>query len=270
MKRLTEGKVIIAGDSHQNLAFLNAILRKEDWFDHFVHLGDHLDTFRPIDNVIAYSVKETCNWINEKMEDGRFIWLAGNHCISYLASYTPKLIPPKGSYYSCLGWTRNKAKDFNRTINPEWFKKIELCCQVGDWVCVHAGFTESHMKPMMTEMESIEWYYDDWEKTKLDFKYNPDHWIGMVGPARYGMDKYSSPVWVDFEREFEPLDETQQILGHTNSPFNPTCKKSKTGLDNWCIDNEQSIYCVWQDGKLEIKRIEEKDYREFLILDFPL
>jgi hypothetical protein len=65
------------------------------------------------------------------------------------------------------------------------------------------------------------------------------------------------------------LDETSQICGHSNSPFNPTCKKNPIGLENWCLDSEQSYYAVWQDGKLEIKKIEEKDYREFLNLDSP-
>ena len=45
MKKITEGKVIILGDLHQKVAYANAVLRKEDWFDHVVCLGDELDTF---------------------------------------------------------------------------------------------------------------------------------------------------------------------------------------------------------------------------------
>lgn len=266
MKRLTEGKVLIIGDVHQCIGYVNAILRKEDWFDRCVFLSDWFDTFRPIDNQITYSVKETCNWINSKLDDDRFIWLLANHDLAYLASYTPKLIPPKGSYYSCSGWTRNKAKDFNRTINPEWFKKIELCCQVGDWVCSHAGFHYDKFLPYMSEMGNIERLYNEWEKDKMIFHHKPWHWIGEVGSCRGGMDKVGSPCWLDFFSEFVPLDETSQLVGHTASDFNPVCKKNPIGLENWCLDRNQTIYAVWQNGKLEIKEVEEKDYAEFLSL----
>jgi len=120
------------------------------------------------------------------------------------------------------------------------------------------------------EADNIQNLYDEWEKDKLTFHHNPFHWINFVGPARYGMDDYSSPIWCDFDREFVPLDETQIICGHTNQ-LHPSirCRKNSMGLENYCIDCNQQSYAVWQNGKLEIKFITEKDYREFLSLDLP-
>lgn len=267
MKQIKEGKVLIVADSHQRMSYVDAVINKEGDFDHCVLLGDEFDNFYPPDGQLIYNMKETCNWINSKLGDNRFIWLLANHTLAYLASYTPKLIPPKSSFYSCSGWTRDKAKDFNRYINTEWFKKLELCCKVGDFYCVHGGFSYRQFKPFMSEAENIQNLYDEWEKDKLTFHHKPFHWINFVGPSRYGMDEYSSPIWLDFYDEFVPLDETQIICGHTNSRNNPYCKKNANGLENWCIDNEQSAYAVWQDGKLEIKRITEKDYREFLTIE---
>jgi hypothetical protein len=265
MKKLSDGKIIIGGDSHQTLAFLDAIIAKEEPFDKFVHLGDHLDTSKTIDNNIVYNVKETCRWINEKLDDNRFIWLLGNHDLAYLASYTPNLIPPKGSFYSCSGWTRNKAKEFNRHINTDWFKKIELCCKIGDYYCVHGGFSYRQFKPYMSAEDNIEDMYNEWEKDKLTFMHKPWHWINYVGPARYGMDEYSSPIWLDFNREFVPLDEISQLVGHTNQPF-PSIrnKQNPIGLNNYCIDCSQICYAVWEDGNLEIKFLTDKDYPIFL------
>jgi hypothetical protein len=69
---------------------------------------------------------------------------------------------------------------------------------------------------------------------------------------------------LDFDCEFKPLDEVRIICGHTNSQFNPQCKTSSTGLDNWCIDNEQKMYMVYQNNEFEIKPVTYKDYDEFL------
>jgi hypothetical protein len=267
MKKITEGKVLILGDIHQNLAYSNAILKKEDKFDHCVFLGDWFDTFRQIDNTIAYSMKETCKWINSKLDDDRFTWLLGNHDLSYVSSYKQNDFQPRGTHYCCSGWTKSKAKDFNRTIEPEWIKKLELCCKVGDAYCVHGGFSYDQFKPFMSEEDNIINLYNDWEETKSTFMHDNRHWIGYVGPSRHGMDRYSSPVWLDFFDEFRPLDNVRIICGHTNSRFNPYCKENSAGMENWCIDNEQKMYIVYQDGKFEIKPITEKDYSEFLTFD---
>ena len=95
MKNIITGKTLIIPDVHQNIGFVNDILRKEDWFDHCVFLGDWFDTFRNIDNKVAYSMKETCKWINSKLDDDRFIWLLGNHDLSYISSYV-------SNYFSCI------------------------------------------------------------------------------------------------------------------------------------------------------------------------
>ena len=267
MKKLftvTPGKVLIIPDVHQNIGFVNAILKKEDKFDHCVFLGDWFDTFRQIDNTIAYSMKETCKWINSKLDDDRFTWLLGNHDLSYVSSYKQNDFRPRGTYYCCSGWTKSKAKDFNRTIEPEWIKKLELCCKVGDAYCVHGGFSYDQFKPFMSEEDNIINLYNDWEETKSTFMHDNRHWIGYIGPGRYGMDRYSSPVWLDFFYEFKPLDNVRIICGHTNSRSNPYCKENSAGMENWCIDNEQKMYMVYQDGKFEIKPITYKDYGEFL------
>jgi hypothetical protein len=255
MKNISTGKVLIIPDVHQNIGFVNAILKKEDWFDHCVFLGDWFDTFRDIDNKVAYSMKETCKWINSKLDDDRFIWLLGNHDLSYISSYRKDTFSIRGNYFCCSGWTKNKAKRFNCTIDPEWLKKIELCCKVGDAYCVHAGFSYDQFKPFMSEEDNMEHLYNDWEETKSTFMYDNTHWIGYVSPSRYGMDRYSSPVWLDFFDEFKPLDNVRIICGHTNSRHNPYCKENSKGMENWCIDNEQKMYMVYHNGKFEIKPI---------------
>ena len=107
----------------------------------------------------------------------------------------------------------------------------------------------------MSEVENIEHLYNEWEQDKATFQFNDNHWIGHVGPARYGMDRYSSPVWIDFFEEFVPLNDVRIICGHTNSRSNPYCKENSSGMENWCIDNEQKMYMIYEDGEFEIKPI---------------
>lgn len=260
MIKINQGKVIIIPDWHQRISFVEAILEKEKSFDNLVFLGDEFDCFEPIDNVLHFSMEECCKWINTRMEEwgDKAIWLLGNHTLAYLASYTPTHTPPKGSFYSCSGWTKNKAKTFNRHINTAWFKKLQLCCKVGNYYCVHAGFQQRQFKPFMSEEDNIQDMYDQWENDKLSFMHSPWHWINYIGPARYGMDDYSSPIWVDFDNEFVPLDSVEQIVGHTNMITNQIrCRKNAIGLENYCIDNNKSMYTVWEDGKLRFGRIDD-------------
>lgn len=264
MKHINKGKVIIASDVHQRLSFYNIILEREKDFDFFVTLGDFFDNFNLPDNELIFNVKNTCDWINSKLDDDRFIWLAGNHDVSYIASYNPSHIPPKMNWYYCSGWTRSKATEFNRHINPKWFSKIELCCAVGDFIVSHGGFHVDKFLPQLDKKENIERLYQSWERDKLVFSKKPQHWIWEVGRYRGGMDRVGSPVWLDFFEEFKPIEDVKQIVGHTNSAANPTCKTSKDGLENWCLDNEQSYYAVWENGKLEIKRVSHDDYRDYL------
>jgi hypothetical protein len=135
---------------------------------------------------------------------------------------------------------------------------------VGDFFVSHAGFHVDKFLPYMSEEDNIKRLYQQWENDKLTFSKSPYHWIWEVGSSRGGLDTVGSPVWLDFFSEFMPLDNTEQIAGHSNNQFNPTCKKNAAGLENWCIDREQSCYAVWQNGKLEIKRVTEQDYRGYL------
>lgn len=266
MKQINSGKVIIIPDIHQNTAYIDAILNKEKNFDHCVFLGDWLDCYEPIDNITHFSVKETCKWINGHIDDDRFIWLIGNHCISYLSTYR-KGQPAKRHFnhtYPCSGWTRSKASDFNRYISEKFINKLELTCRVGNYYCVHGGFHYDQFKPILTEDENIEALYDDWEKTKHSFMHNEDHWIGKVSSFRGGLDRCSSPTWLDWY-EYVPMDTTQIICGHSNlRPDESGVKQNGIGLKSYCIDRHQTSYAVWENGDVRIDTITDKDYSNFL------
>lgn len=262
MKKLSSinKKIVIAGDPHQNLGWFNTIIEKEEPFDYFINLGDHFDTPKTPDGVIIYGISQTCVWINENLENEKFVWLAANHDVAYQASYIPNSYNiRKNTWYNCSGWTKSKASSINKSLNPDFFKKQELCCQVDDYVVSHAGFHSAHFKPYHSEQENIELLYNKWQQEKNSFYNSPFHWIWDVGVCRGGDSKVGSPIWLDWAEEFYPLDNTKQIVGHSTNNIGIREKNN-----NYCIDGMQNTYCVIKDRKLIFKNVRnQKEYADF-------
>ena len=217
MKYINSGRVLIISDVHQNLAYVKACLDLEI-YDHVIFLGDWLDTFFEIDNETFFSVNKTCEEINYYFHElgEKAIWLCGNHDIAYLASYMPysHKVKPAGEY-CCSGWTKTKAKEFNKYINPDWVNNLELCVRVGDYICSHAGFHFDHFKPYQSELDNIVNLWHKWEKDKFTFFNEYNHWIWQVGRLRWSNSPHQvgSPVWLDWG-EFTGIDNFKQIVGH--------------------------------------------------------
>jgi hypothetical protein len=252
MHNLINKKVLVMSDGHQCLKYYDTVLEREPNWDHIVFLGDYLDCFEDIDNENYFSVKKTCEWINQKFEKwgDKASWLIGNHTVSYLSSYLPQTYRiQKNVGYICSGWTKNKASEFNKYINPEWVRSLELCCQVDNYILSHAGFHPSHFLPHMSEIDNIKRLHDEWESDKATFSNQAFHWIGAVGSCRGGIDDVGSPVWLDWNHEFVPIDGIKQIVGHTNSHE----WREKSG--NYCIDAYRTCYAIIQNDQIKIRYI---------------
>lgn len=270
MKEITDGKVLILTDPHQNIGgYVKHILDYETDWDYLILNGDYFDTFRTPDNTLIYGIGNTCLWINEMFEEygDKIIWHVGNHDVAYLASYRKDYTKTKPSpYYNCSGWTKNKAKYFNKYINPKWFNSLSLCTLLGENTVVsHAGFHYLMFKPFMSELDNIREMSYKWEIERLSFQHEPWHWICDIGRSRGGMAIVGSPVWMDWG-EFVPLDNIKQIVGHTTLNI-PKIRVKKNGnrLKNYCIDCMQQMYAVWENGKLEIKTLTDMENVSLLL-----
>lgn len=248
-------KITIIPDVHQMCGWVDLILEKEKDSNHFVFLGDWFDTFRQPDGGMCFGFSQTCIWLNERFEElgDKATWLLGNHDCAYMASYKPGSYKIRNTKYFCSGWTKTKAQQFNKEIDQKWVSAQKLCCMVGDYVCVHAGFHKDQFKPFLSEEENINLMYDNWEKDKEKFMIIPDHWIWYVSSLRRGPDPYSSPIWLDWS-EFEPMEDIIQIVGHS-SRSNYEIKGHKPRSFNFCIDCNQSIYMNLEDGVVNINSV---------------
>jgi len=259
MKLLT-GKILIIADIHQNIGYAESCLQLESDFDYVVFLGDYFDTFLNPDGKTIYGIKDTCLWLNEtynKLGD-RAVWLVGNHDIAYIATYNknPTNTRPS-SFYNCSGWTRSKATEFNKNINKNWFDSLELSVNCNGYIASHAGFNYQHFKPYISEIDNIHDLYNNWEIDKETFMHKPTyHWIWYVGLCRGGDMSVGSPVWLDWNNEFTPIDNISQIVGHTTTySTDIRCKVGVNGLKNYCIDNMQQTYSIINNSEVKVKTI---------------
>lgn len=248
MQNFKKQKVLVIPDIHQNLWFADKCLEigEKENVDKIIFLGDFFDCLEGIDNKKYFSVKNVCRWIDKIYKDlySKAVFLVGNHDVSYISSYNPASfrIDKMSKFYVCSGWTKSKAITFNENIDPNFLNSLELCCYANGFLISHAGFHYNHFKPLISEEENIERYYNSWEKEKMSFKNDAYHWIGHVGHCRGGEYNVGSPVWLDFEKEFEGID-CPQIVGHTNNIFGTV--KHNNGL---CIDVFRTLCVVIEEG----------------------
>lgn len=252
MIHLNNGKIVIIADVHQNISYVEKVLESEQNFDSLVFLGDYIDNFLEPDNKTIFTVAKTVKWIEEtsKKLGSRAVWLLGNHDCAYVASYIPRSYNTVSNYgYFCSGWTKSKASEFNKYADPEWVRNLQLCCKVGDYYLSHAGFHYDHFQPFLSEQDNINKIYEKWEKEKSTFMNSPFHWIYEVGFCRGGYSKIGSPIWLDWNYEFQPLENVNQIVGHTIN------ENVRFKGENICLDANQTAYAVWENGKIELKTI---------------
>lgn len=248
--------MVIVPDLHQKTGFADAILARERDWDHIVFMGDYFDCFEDPNRDPGYSgMKGTVEWCNQKFHElgDQATWLLGNHDLAYLASWMPKTFRvAKNPFYSCSGYTLSKAGDFNRYAEPDWVNSLQLCVGVAEWVVVHAGFHYGQFTPCMSELDNIKQLASRWDMERKTFRNGAYHWINDVGACRGGDFANGSPIWLDWNAEFAPLEDVRQIVGHTC--LGPDSLPAERA-GNFCIDCYRSVYAVvTKEGELEFYR----------------
>jgi len=248
MKTISAARILIIPDIHQCLSFADKALKAEP-FDHVVFLGDYFDCFEEPDNVKYFSVENTCAWLNQKYNElgDKATWLVGNHDLSYLGTYLPntwKIHRPQNFRCLCPGWSPNKAKSFNKVISPAWVEALELCAEGNGYVFSHAGFHyRQFTNAPSTVRDNISKLARVWRENRFEFRDRGFSWINDCGPARGGADDVGSPLWLDWDEEFVPMEEIRQIVGHTNGLATRTKRFSAHEVD-YCLDAYRTTYAI--------------------------
>jgi hypothetical protein len=248
MKVSSKGnKILIFSDVHQNIEKMTKIISYEkadiniclgDWFDSFFF---DLDTDCAS---MAVDLKE------EFLSKPNNITLFGNHDLHYFF---------RNKYTYCSGYENRKFEVINKCLGKDIDKVIssfKWFIFLDEYLCTHAGLSSHFLPPTAKNSEDIyEYLTNQSDEANIKIRSNQPHWFYMAGRARGGPEAKGGLVWLDFDREFAPIEGLQQIVGHT---YRKNAKITEwRNTKNYCIDTDLSEWMTITNGKLEIKNYKD-------------
>jgi uncharacterized protein (DUF2237 family) len=189
------------GDIQERPGIVETILAQSS-FDHFVFVGDILDSFDYPPEVHIQALDQILNAV----EDGYATLLYGNHELSYLREE-----------FRCSGWNPTTARLF---LAPGRLRRWERLAQAALWfpdaklLCTHAGITRPLWEQYQLAPERLQ---DILDVTCAD----PTSWFYRAGVARGGSADWGGPLWCDWSTEFVPVPAIRQVVGHTRRTQTP-------------------------------------------------
>ena len=245
-------KILLFSDVHNNVKKANKIIQHEaadinlclgDWFDSF-GLDENIDYMYTADYLMRY----LCAPNNYT--------LFGNHDLHYLFA--------SNRYIICSGYEDRKyfaIDDVLKSERKNIIDKFKWFAWIDDILCTHAGLYSDYIDPTVKNNDDINIFLvKERERANIALVTDQNHWFYFAGQSRGGPKKGGGIVWLDFKREFVPVDGLRQIVGHTyhkNGKVNPhhlDGNVDPADCDNLCIDNGLNEYIVISNGKLEIKK----------------
>jgi hypothetical protein len=244
MKISSKGnKILIFSDVHQDIEKVNKIIAHEK-ADINVCLGDWFDS-RFFDSDTDY--KSTAIELREDfLARPNNVTLFGNHDLHYLFD---------NKYTICSGYSCKNHKLINEALGNYKSKvvnKFNWFVFIDDYLCTHAGLSNYFLPPMIKDNEDIyEYLVNQSNDANIKIRTNQPHWFYMAGLARGGPEKKGGIVWLDFDREFAPIDGLKQMLGHTYRKHGKVAEWRNTR--NYCVDTNLAEWVTITNGKMEIK-----------------
>lgn len=252
-------KTLVIPDVHQRISSLEGVLSLEKDYDEVVFLGDWFDSFFEPPKVASF--EQTCellrNLVLEHPQRSKFVFLLGNHDISYIAenrNFSTKRISKSLDYF-CSGFTASKAKKFrrhfyDRGLRDEFFlANFKLAHRSQGWTFSHGGVMPDHI-PYGYDIDRLvnELLPEVWRNFRnLSFRHN---WlISGAGVGRGGYSKIGGVLWLDWNMEFKATERVgRQVFGHTRVN-QPSVESMNTACESWNLDTEKD-YGIIIDGRL--------------------
>lgn len=241
--------ILVLSDVHQQIDKLEYIIKKESP-DIIVHLGDFFDSHY-LDTKEA--VEKTCLFIKNNIFRKNFYTLLGNHDIHYLY---------KNNDLICSGYKEWKCKLISEIFGDKLkhiADKHRWYFWIDDFLCTHGGIHEYHLPPFieLNKPSFNDWLNAQCKSAKIALSINTKHWFYMAGAARFGDAAIGGLLWLDFEREFEPIEGLKQLVGHTYKksirPHHSDGNLNPNEWNNICVDCCLSEYLLITNGIIQIK-----------------
>lgn len=252
---------LVISDIHNRVDWIESCI--EDLSPNFViFLGDYFDHL----NDKPENAKHTAQWLKQSLAHPNRNHLIGNHDISYMFSLNPDLF--------CPGYTADKCRAIFSVMTHDDFDKLNLVHMDEHFIYSHAGICEElffHPIYGFSKMGVID-MCNHALRNASENVYNP---ILCAGLGRGSLkQKCGGILWKDWNSEFKPITNINQIVGHTivNTPevlykFEMgTIKKHRFGkIETTMLDehkpvsininmdtNNNHLLCVHDNGEYEI------------------
>jgi len=253
------GKTIYIGDIHGRDVWKQIVSENDD-ADNIVFIGDYFDSF---DIPCVVQLKNTQDIVDFKkkreLDHSKKVYLLiGNHDIHYM-----KGIEGKGT---TSGFNANMMYEFEMFFdeNKEHF---QMCIQIGDRLCSHAGISETFLKDTgywshdYEDYNGIEEFINDlfhFRPNEFTFEGYDNRNYGLMSPNGYGDDEGQSPIWIRprslqrSNKKSELKKQYIQIVGHTQQDY-IDIKGKTTGGKYYYIDTLPSgEYLIDIDGEFSV------------------
>jgi hypothetical protein len=230
-------KEIIVPDIHEQFEKLNKLESRLLQADRVIFLGDWFDSFNEPQHI------QTAWWLKKHIDIKGWEFLLGNHDCHYAFS---------NAGFICSGYSPKKKEDIANILTIEDWAKFKVFAYTHDkeFLLSHAG-----LRPETA-------HFLNEEDAALQIAQHGgfgNFW--SAGVARGGYAKFGGPTWLDFNREFRPIDAQRQIVGHTSASaeirrVRGAGKNGSTG-NNYCIDTGFRHAAFYEDGTLEFLKLED-------------
>jgi len=230
---------IILPDIHDRSEKAEKILQSNKW-DLAIILGDEFDSWQGTEK----DAEKTAEWVKFSINQSNRIHIWGNHTIGYRF--------PSNTWLTCSGFTYKKCKVINSILTKEDWDKFKLFYYHQDFYISHAGISPYVFSHPLNGInpEHIQQCCDEAIKACEANLYS--QYVG-VGKARGGWSDYGGITWLDLREEFEPIDNVNQIFGHTicKMPLEIPGKNSS----NLCLDTNLNHYAILENEKFSCHEV---------------
>lgn len=249
---LSEGRVLVFSDAHQDLRWIEKILEVEHGnYDTILFNGDIAHTHENHEGIVGIRKSaKFYKWLLDKHHVN-----LGNHELPLMESWhrNSQFKNVSNPVHRMSGWTKSSTLHFNREM-PSWndWMKTSIFRTVHGWLVSHAGFTSDYWIGERSGHYNLERLWALSQDAKIGLATGVVSSLFRVGTARLHNTSpikiKGGPLWLDWNDEFDASVPYKQLVGHTSELMN---LRMRHGSYN--IDGQQSIYAIISDTSIKFK-----------------
>jgi len=229
-------KTIVISDLHNRVEWIEPFLSSIS-YDKVIFLGDYFDDFGDtLKDIIRSAI-----WLKQSLQKTNRIHLLGTHDVWYRY--------PLNRYLQASGNTPKKSEIINKILTKEDWDLLQFYCFEQNHLLTHAGLHPSFVKNSNDISFSLKLLIDK-ALTEINEGYIDP--ILDAGFARQGINPFGGITWLDWDKEFEPIQFLNQIVGHTEHNH-PKIKSTKYSI-NYCIDTKSKHFLILEDNQITIRK----------------